>query len=239
VSEREDERPDEVPEEGVAEGAPAETGAIAGIETPIVKVSAQVVRDWVRAMMVPPALKRMYEIGMGVTKFEVPTMAGNVVQVGAPASVQQKALAAVIALGVPPQVGIADGSEDETPGVLAVGEWELQDAREAVHSSRAALPPGVVPAEPEPSEPANEPASDAGEPAYRPPEGHGVVEVIERGDGTSEIVNAPAEALPARAPDTALLAKLILAKRRLAKKRSAHATREAPDSGEASRPPDA
>jgi hypothetical protein len=139
---------------------------------------------------------------------------------------------------VPPQVGIADGSEDETPGVLAVGEWELQDAREAVHSSRAALPPGVVPAESSEPEP-SEPASDAGEPAYRPPEGHGVVEVIERGDGTSEIVNAPAEALPARAPDTALLAKLILAKRRLAKKRSAHATREASDSGEASRPPDA
>lgn len=233
MSEREDEGPDEVPKEGASD-------AIAGIETPVVKVSAQVVRDWVRAVMVPPALKRMYEIGMGVTKFEVPTMAGNVVQVGAPASVQQKALAAVIALGVPPQVGIADGSEDETPGVLAVGEWELQDAREAVHGSRAALPPGVVSSGSEPSEPA--PAAEeptAGEPAYQPPEGHGVVEVIERGDGTSEIVNAPPEARPARAPDTALLAKLILAKRRLAKKRSAHATREASDSGEASRPPDA
>lgn len=202
------EREREIAEEEAYEREVYGSGSVPDITVPLKRVSAAIVRDWTRAALVPAALKRLYDIGMGVTRFEVPTMAGNVVKIPAPASVQARALQAVIGVGVPQSVGLT-GEGEQLPGVIAVGEWELEEHRIEAHSGVRSLPAAVstggieVPPEP----PAQEP--------YVAPEGHEVVEIVE--SATAGDVLSTEDAPPAHEPIAAPvrdLAKTILARRR-------------------------
>jgi hypothetical protein len=194
------------------------------IGEPLRSVSSSLVRDWVRSALVPAALTRLYEIGMGTTKFDVPTMAGNVVNVEAPAAVQRAALRDVIAIGVPPQVGLT-GEGDDTPGVLALGEWELDQARGEVHAgSDKRLSEGdVTSTTPESIGErieqfaegiANEIVAKVTG-GYTPPEGHTVVEITESATASED--DRAAEPPPPVNPDRNALAKEILARRRAQK----------------------
>jgi hypothetical protein len=101
---------------------------------------AKLVRDWVRATLVPGALQRLYNTGMGIQKFDQPTQAGNVVTVEAPPAVQVKALAIIVQMGVPTQMGVVDGDGNLLPGVLALGPLDLDAARQQVHGERYVSP---------------------------------------------------------------------------------------------------
>lgn len=101
---------------------------------------AKIVRDWVRSVLLPPVLKRLYDTGMGVQTFDTPTAAGNVVQVEAPPSVQVKAMQTLVAIGVPTQLGIADDNGNVLPGVIALGSLDLDAARASVHGERYVSP---------------------------------------------------------------------------------------------------
>lgn len=182
--------------------------AVPSIHTPLKSVSSSLVRDWVRSALVPQAVMRLYEIGMGVTKFDVPTMAGNTVNIEAPATVQRAALRDVISIGVPAQIGLTP-DEGEVPGVLALGEWELAEARSDVHDASAAnvthvprVTGGIEVPEPEVN--------------YQPPEGHEVVVVTEDGSEAARDVRGE-EPPPPPDPDRNALARSILAKRRAAR----------------------
>lgn len=155
--------------------------------SPVKTVTANFVREWVRAALVPKALQRLYEIGMGVTEFETPVGMGTKF-IEAPAAVQAKALQAVLMIGVPGQLGLV-GESDQLPGVIAVGEWEMADAREEAHGQRY-LP-------------------------YAPPEGHEVIEV-NAGSGTASFDDTAAVP-PPPLPSTPTLAKQILARRKARK----------------------
>lgn len=98
-------------------------------------VTAKLVREYVRATIVEPVLRRLYDIGMGVTTFEVATMAGRTVTVPAPSSVQVKALTALAAIGVPGQVGLVDDAGNVLPGIFALPPMQLDEARRAVSGS--------------------------------------------------------------------------------------------------------
>jgi len=170
--------------------------SVPDIRTPFVSVKSTLVRDWVRAALVPAAVQRLYEIGMGVTRFSVPTMAGNTVRVPAPAAVQTRALQGIISIGVPQQLGLASDG-DELPGVIAVGEWELAGARGEVHEQHASSQSiagalgaalgegeGVAQGAGESPKLASE-SSSLSAPAYVPPEGHEVV-VVEEHETTND-----------------------------------------------------
>ncbi len=185
---------------------------IPDIHEPIKRVSAALVRDWVRANLVPAAVQRMHDIGHGVTKFDVPTAAGNTVRVPAPSSVQQRALAAIISIGVPQQLGLT-GEGGELPGVIALGPLELDEARREAHQGRFPLPTsgGIeVPLSPA-----------SGAPIYTPPEGHEIT-VVEEGIGSTGS-DTRGEVAPPAPPSTPTLAQQILARRR-ARKNGAHST---------------
>lgn len=185
--------------------------SVPGIHLPLKQVSSSLVRDWVRATLVPEAVRRMYNIGMGVTKFDVPTMAGNVVSVPAPANVQRAALHDIISIGVPPQIGLTPDDPDEVPGVLALGEWELARARGDVHEPERDAPRlagGIeVPEAPESAE---------SSPSYVPPEGHEAVVVDEDGAEAARDLRGELPPPPPD-PDRNALAKAFLAKRRAAR----------------------
>jgi hypothetical protein len=102
--------------------------------------TAKTVRDWVRSVLVPPAVKRMFDIGMGIEKFQQPTAAGNVVTIEAPPMVQQRALAVLISVGVPTQMGLVDNDGNTLPGVFALPGLELDAARQEAHGERY-MPP--------------------------------------------------------------------------------------------------
>lgn len=196
------------------------------IRLPFVGVKSAVVRDWVRAALVPKAITRLYEIGMGVTRFDVPTMAGNTVRVEAPAAVQRAALRDVIAVGVPPQVGLAS-DDDALPGVLALGEYELAAARDEVHTDTPSLPHGVTIAESEPDERGIVRGTIAGKLAdllnayrYVPPDGHEVV-VVEEAEATAD--GRATEPPPPVDPQRNALAQAILARHRARMRDSAKA----------------
>lgn len=189
-------------EEREEEAYEIEATAVPDIAVPFVAVKTALVRDWVRAMLVPPAVKRLYEIGMGRTRFDVPTAAGNTVRVPAPAAVQVRALQGVIGIGVPQQLGLT-GEGDELPGVLAVGEWEMAAVREGVAQGAGESP-----------KLASE-SSSLSAPAYVPPEGHEVIVVDDEAAVTSD--TRAEEPPPPVNPDRNALAKAILAKRRAAR----------------------
>lgn len=204
--------------ETIETGAPDdedETEEALPLRMPLKRLSASLVRDWVRTTLVPEAVKRMHEIGMGQTTFDVPTMTGKVVQVPAPASVQQRALAAIIAIGVPPQVGItSEGAE--TPGVIAMGPVELDDARAEVHARYLPRIGGI-----------EVPAGGAETPeTYVPPPDHTVVEIDEH---TSTHDDRRAEVPPPPPPRSKTLAQVILERRRAARRAASPPTHEATD----------
>lgn len=186
-----------------------EAASVLDIRAPFVGVKSALVRDWVRAALVPSAVKRLYDIGMGVTRFDVPTMAGNTVRVPAPAAVQTRALQGIIGIGVPQQLGLLS-DEDNVPGVIAVGEWELAAARGDAEPDPTAIGPVDLP-------PSNDSIAHAlgdvlGE--YRPPAGHDVV-VVDESDVTND-VRAELPPPPVN-PERNALAKAILANRRAAR----------------------
>jgi hypothetical protein len=199
-------------------------GTVLDLTLPYARVSANVVREWARAVLVPPALKRLYEMGMGVTKFATPTAAGNVISIEAPPAVQRAALSAVIGIGVPAQVGLI-GETDERPGVLALGEWDdvagaspLDQARAEAHAGMrgmgAIASGGIEVTDHSPSSPASSPA-----PTYSAPVGHEVIEVVEdsKGDAKGTDDTRADELRPTThslADARAALAAQILAKRR-------------------------
>lgn len=173
------------------------------LTVPLKRVSANMVREWARAALVPAALQRLYEMGMGVTQFKVPTAMGNVVEVPAPAAVQRAALHDVVSVGVPGQIGLT-GEADQLPGVMAFGEWELDEARGEVHGATRSLPTtGGIEVAPSETD------------QYEPPPDHTVVEVHE-GVGAGASADAEREATEHEVlPDAKrALAAQILAKRR-------------------------
>lgn len=210
------------------------SGAKPDLGIPLKAVSSSLVRDWVRSALVPDAVKRLFDIGMGVTRFDVPTMAGNTVNVAAPSSVQVRALQGVVAIGVPQQLGLTDDA-DPVPGVLAVGEWELAAARDEVHPGDARrLTGGIeVSATDEPStvalpnvDPSGvTPGSVAGISNYVPPEGHEVV-VVE--DEDSHVTNDTRAEMP---PPPVDVDRNTLAREFLARRRAARQTLGGPGAG--------
>lgn len=99
------------------------------------QISAKAIRDWVRAELIPPALLRLYRIGMGVEKFKIPTQAGHLVDVEAFASVQVDALSKLVDIGVPRQLGLVDNTDGELPGIMALGTLDLEEVQ-AAHEQR-------------------------------------------------------------------------------------------------------
>jgi hypothetical protein len=126
----------ELAEEYIETAAVRGADALPGPTANFVGLTGRMMREWIRGVLLPPAVRRMYDIGMGTTRFEVPTMAGNVVSVPAPASVQVKALQAVIGAGLPSQVGLVDGDGETLPGVFALGALDLDSARRDAHGER-------------------------------------------------------------------------------------------------------
>lgn len=110
------------------------------IEKVNVTRTARAMRGWVLKHLIPDAVLRMYDIGMGVQTFDTPTAMGNVVQIEAPPMVQQRALAALIGLGMPTQIGLTDDQPDRLPGVVALGPLDLDSARAQVHGDRYVSP---------------------------------------------------------------------------------------------------
>lgn len=196
------------------------SGAKPDLGIPLKAVSSSFVRDWVRSALVPDAVKRLFDIGMGVTRFDVPTMAGNTVNVAAPSSVQVRALQGVVAIGVPQQLGLTDDA-DPVPGVLAVGEWELAAARDEVHPSDTRRLTGGIEV-PERTEP-----DDCGDVlhSYQPPEGHEVV-VVE--DEDSHVTNDTRAEMP---PPPVDVDRNTLAREFLARRRAARQTLGGPGAG--------
>lgn len=114
--------------------------ALPDLRSTLVATPAKLVREWVRAALLPGAIKRLYDIGMGVQTFQTPTMAGNVVEIEAPPMVQAQALKTLVSIGVPTQMGLVDDNGDTLPGVLALGTLELDAARAESHGDRYVSP---------------------------------------------------------------------------------------------------
>lgn len=91
------------------------------------------IRDWIRQHYVSAAVTRLYEIGMGLTRFEVPTAVGSIVNVPASANVQRAALAEVLTYGLPRQVGLSDDEGNSVPGVIALPALEMTATQRMVH----------------------------------------------------------------------------------------------------------
>lgn len=98
--------------------------------------TAKLIRDYVRSVLAPPLLARMYETAMGIQTFDTPTAAGNVVQVEASPGVQMATARALIAFGVPTQLGLTDGDGNILPGVIALGPLDMDAARQESHGER-------------------------------------------------------------------------------------------------------
>lgn len=124
----------EIAEEQAARSENAELPSMTKAEA--MAVSAKMVREYVRAVALEPAIRRLFKIGMGVERFEVATMMGNIIEVPASASTQVKALTEIINIGVPGQIGLVDGDGEVLPGVLALGPMQLDAARQAAHGDR-------------------------------------------------------------------------------------------------------
>jgi hypothetical protein len=99
-------------------------------------LNSKVIRRYVQAVLAERAIGRLYDIGMGVTQFTVPTMTGKLVVVPAAASVQVKALTAVLAIGLPHTHSVIDDDGNVLPGIFAMGPLELDQARRIAHGDR-------------------------------------------------------------------------------------------------------
>jgi hypothetical protein len=109
----------------------------------IAAASSNIVRDFTRAVLVEPAIKRQFGIGMGIVKFETPIVTypekgrAEIVMtaIEAPAAVQQRALAHIISIGVPPKIEQGGGP---IRGVIVLGEAGLVEARVQAERDRIA-----------------------------------------------------------------------------------------------------
>lgn len=173
------------------------------------QITARVVREYVRAVMIEPAVKRMYDIGMGVETFDVPTMAGNTVTVPASASVQVKALSALIQVGVPAQIGLVDDDGQTLPGVVALGELDMRAVQTTEHAARLGAAARVFG---ESAVPQDQPLT----PAMSERVAAGEFEVVEVEEGHG--VNAPADAAPPPINESEMTPEQIILARRRARK---------------------
>lgn len=143
-------------------------------------MASRVVRSYVREVMVPDSLKRLYDIGHGHTQHD--TVVGfEIVKMEAPPAVQVAALRSLVAVGVPtPKPG--DDGIGKAIGVLALGVLELGQARERATAQRLAE---------------QGPVAQIGRGGYVAPEGHELVVVEERFDSAQRDSDSDAPA-PAR-----------------------------------------
>lgn len=111
-------------------------------------LNSKVIRRYVQAVLAERAIGRLYDIGMGVTTFDVPTMTGKIVRVPAAASVQVKALMGVISIGIPSHQQVVDEDGNALPGVFAMGPLELDQARRIAHGDRYMAQPEAIEAPP-------------------------------------------------------------------------------------------
>lgn len=105
------------------------------------QITARLAREYIRATLLEPMIGRVFEIGMGITTFEVIApgrgkKAARRVRVEAPAAVQVQALLGLTALGVPTQLGLVDDDGNTLPGVVALGELDLVAAQETALGGR-------------------------------------------------------------------------------------------------------
>lgn len=107
-------------------------GTYANGQAALAVIKAAMIRDFVRSEIVPTVVGRLYDIGMGNATFEqiVYDNGPQVLEVEAPAAVQVAALKELVAIGIPRQLGVVDGSDQEIPGVFVLGEARLEEARE-------------------------------------------------------------------------------------------------------------
>jgi hypothetical protein len=175
------------------------------------QVTARVIREYVRAVMIEPVVKRIYDIGMGVETFDVPTMAGNTVTVPASASVQVKALSALIQVGVPSQIGLVDDDGQVLPGVVALGELDMRSVQTTEHAARLGAAARVFGAEP--AERSDNPAATFS-PAMEQRVAAGEFEVVEIEEGHGVVAASPDVAPPPVNESEMTLEQKILAKRR-------------------------
>jgi hypothetical protein len=110
--------------------------ALPSIEGAFAVHTSKLIRDYVRSVLSPPLLKRMYDTAMGVEKFDTPTAMGNVVRVEASPGVQMATARALVQIGVPAQLGLTDGDGNVLPGVIALGPLEMDAARRESHGER-------------------------------------------------------------------------------------------------------
>lgn len=97
---------------------------------------AKLVREYVRSVLAPNLLLRMYKTAMGTQKFDTPTAIGRVVQVEAPPAVQMATARALVQIGIPMQLGVTDDDGRTLPGVIALGTLDLDAARQESHGDR-------------------------------------------------------------------------------------------------------
>jgi hypothetical protein len=207
---------------------------LATIHDPQMKLSARVIREFVRGTLVAPAAQRLYNIGMGIEKFPVVVPNGDsavkIIDVPAPPAVQVKALTAIIQVGVPPQAAPLDTNAEELPGVLVLGEDDVDSARQLAHGERYVPPErrlsAFAEAVGEPSPTMGAYPSDPGvttsgiDPTMQSRVEAGEFELVEvdetpdSAEATRDDRGATDASPPVPPPDTASLAKQILARRR-------------------------
>lgn len=176
-------------------------------------------REWMRATLVPPAILRMNDIAHGITKFDTPTPAGNVVQIEAPPAVQRAALQNIIQLGLPPQLGLVDEDGETLPGVIALGQFDMDATQSAAHAARYT---GIGPAI-DGTLAAEDRVADVLPPSskssYELPPDHEMV-VVEEGVGTEAVTSE--DRAPAPIDDTPTPEQIALASHRERMKRAKH-----------------
>jgi hypothetical protein len=99
-------------------------------------LSAELVRRYVRARYIGPVLERLYDTAMGVQKFGYANDSGKLIEVGASAAIQVRAMTALVEIGVPRALGLVDSTGQELPGVMALPEWDLESARMQAHGDK-------------------------------------------------------------------------------------------------------
>lgn len=110
----------------------AEQRAIAKAELglpPLEKIiTAAVLRDYVREYVAPQVVGRLYRVAMGAERFVVSSLIGPQI-VEAPPSVQVSAMAKLLDVAVPSQLGLTDGDGNTLPGVIALPPLDMDAAR--------------------------------------------------------------------------------------------------------------
>lgn len=187
------------------------------------QISAKAIRDWVRAELIPPALLRLYRIGMGIEKFKIPTQAGHLVDVEAFASVQVDALSKLVDIGVPRQLGLVDNTDGELPGIMALGTLDLEEVQ-GVHEQRYLVAGNGHRsnggAEVSPADPSRPEFSENSGATLSPSVRAGGYEIVEVEQETFAAPDGekPGEVPPPPVPQEPTLAQQILARRRAARR---------------------